>query len=492
MSEELKQRAQERGLSKAVLWLYGVGDFGSTTFNSMKSYYWAYFLTTICMFPLSSIAIMTTCTQIVAILLSPIYGAIINGSKAMKWGRYRSWLLIPLPLCIIFCTLAWTNFGGAWAPVWCGLFSILGSIFFNLSYNANLALIGVIAKTPNEHAAMSASRGVYANISVVLWSLMGSPFILFLGKVLGSEAWSYPVASLCYGLLFFICYFVHFVISKPYEGVDEAINELAAEVDAEEAEKKAAKEAKKAMAKADNSRLSAKDMIKSFVANPQLLAIAAPDWARWVMNFTQSAATVYFFTLVLDNAALMATYLLVANILAIVGSMGMKYMVKAFGLKSTATISFFGSAIALILGRLFYTNVVAVMICLCVSKLCFGVIYTVVPALYAEAAVYSEWKTGKAATGWIMGLSNVPLQIATLFINLIITGFLALGKYTPDITAATASIELKTAIANMFMGIEGILLFVTTFVFLFGYKLTAEKMDQCRREIDERNAAAEA
>lgn len=74
-SNEMTELAKKTGLSKAVLWFYGVGDFGASTFSSMKQYFWVYFLSSVALFPLGVVAIITTATQVVTIaLISSIWG----------------------------------------------------------------------------------------------------------------------------------------------------------------------------------------------------------------------------------------------------------------------------------------------------------------------------------------------------------------------------------------------------------------------------------
>lgn len=466
----MKQGVKEKtGLNKAVLWFYGVGDFGASTFSNMKQYFWPYFLSTINMFPLGVIAIITTVTQVVTIVLSPLYGAIIDGTKAMRWGKYRSWVIIPLPFCVVFSSLAWTNLGGDFAPFFCGFFTILGTIFYNIAYVANQSLIRVVAKTQNDRARMASTRGVYANIAVVAWSVTGQPLIILIGKIVGTGTVNYTVAAIIYGCIFAVGYVIHFIITKDLDKVLEKAIE-------EDDEKSEIKE--------DKQKITIKEMITSLVKVPSVFALFIPDIARWFTLFSMSGATVFFFTLVWGNEALMATYIAVANIAAILGSLAMRFLATNIGLKRTAVVGFFGTGIPLLLAWSQYESIPLVMGCLIASKFFFGIVYTIVPALYADISVYSEWKTGKGAAGWFTGLSNVPIQISVLLTNLSITGFLALGGYMGTETAETAAPMLKDWIANLFLGVQGCAMVVTTVIFIFCYKLTTSVMERCRRDLE--------
>ena len=73
----------------------------------------------------------------------------------------------------------------------------------------------------------------------------------------------------------------------------------------------------------------------------------------------------------------------------------------------------------LLAARLFYTSPWMVVVLISVSQLGYGCCYSCSSALYADTAVYNEWKTGKNASGWIMGLTNLPLKVASTLKNAI-------------------------------------------------------------------------
>ena len=117
----------------------------------------------------------------------------------------------------------------------------------------------------------------------------------------------------------------------------------------------------------------------------------------------------------------------------------------------------------------------------------YGVAYACTPALYADTIIYSEWKTGKNATGWISGLQNVPLKVGVMTRGIIISACLAFAAFDPSIDAAMASVELKKGICMAFMVIPALALIVAAVLLLFGFRLTKEKVEQYSAEIAARN-----
>ncbi len=82
----------------------------------------------------------------------------------------------------------------------------------------------------------------------------------------------------------------------------------------------------------------------------------------------------------------------------------------------------------------------------------YGITYACTPALYGDTIVYSEWKTGKNAAGWISGLQNVPLKVSIMTRGIIISACLAMGNFSTDIDPAQAPEELKRAISHWIYG----------------------------------------
>ena len=101
MAKNTSSAPDHKPLSRQLKVFYGVGDFGFNLMSSIESYYFNFFLTNLAQFALPVVTMITTVASTVDALLSWIYGAIINSSKPMKWGRYRSWL-VAIPWIVPF------------------------------------------------------------------------------------------------------------------------------------------------------------------------------------------------------------------------------------------------------------------------------------------------------------------------------------------------------------------------------------------------------
>ena len=110
-------------------------------------------------------------------------------------------------------------------------------------------------------------------------------------------------------------------------------------------------------------------------------------------------------------------------------------------------------------------------------------------ALYADVAVYSEWKTGKNATPFVMGMMNLALKTALISRGTIIPFALGIGGFVAGVDPALATAELKDAVVTVLMLIPGIMAIVSGLIMLFAFKLTREKVVEYQAEIDARKTS---
>ena len=100
---------QKKGLTNALKYFFGVGDAGFVLMSNIETFYFMTFLTDIAGFAAGVAGVINSVFTIVDACLSWLYGGIINGTKAKKWGRYRSWLImvpwmVPFLYAFMFIT----------------------------------------------------------------------------------------------------------------------------------------------------------------------------------------------------------------------------------------------------------------------------------------------------------------------------------------------------------------------------------------------------
>ena len=89
-----KKPQEKKGLSFALKNFFGVGDAGFVLMSNVETFYFMTFLTNFANFAPAVAGVINSVFSIIDACLSWIYGGILNGTKAKKWGRYRSWLVL--------------------------------------------------------------------------------------------------------------------------------------------------------------------------------------------------------------------------------------------------------------------------------------------------------------------------------------------------------------------------------------------------------------
>lgn len=472
-------------LSTSLKWFYGIGDLGFTWMSNVETFYFNVFLTNIAGFSAATAGLISTVTSTVDACLSWIYGAILNSIKPLKWGRYRSWLvLLPWLVPFIYAFQFLKIGGDAAAPVIISIAFIVSHIVWNFGYVANVSMIAVAASNGEQRAQLASMRGTYNNLGGVLFSYV-FPFVTGLVAFVGQQN-TYAAAAFIFGVLTALGYFAHFKMFDGYEVIEESTATAPS-----------------------RQKTSVGDIVRSL--NVQVVSLLIADLAKWMIKFVIAAVAAYYWEVVAGNAAMQPNYILATGIAGVIGAYAAQYIGKAVGNRMAMIISFVCMAVMLIIGYFMYNNATVVFVLITLVNFFYGVSYASSPALYADAVVYSEWKTKKNAAGWISGLQNLPLKVAVMTRGIIVNACLAAGAFdvlkfkliaktaataTPEQLAAAealaadpAKVEgLKNAISMGFMLIPAIALIIGLVFLLFGYTLNKEKIAQYQAEIDQQKA----
>lgn len=464
--------ATAKPLSKALKFWYGAGDFGFTLMTNVETFYFNAFLTNVAGFSTAMAGTIASITSIVDAALSWIYGGIINAVKPGKFGRYRTWLILLtwlVPFIFAFQFIRVSDNDVLSAVVICAAF-IISHIIWNLPYCANAAMVSIAGGTPQGRAQLASNRATWNNLSGVLFSYAFTGLTAVLaGSAIESAGLMYAACAFLFGVVMVIGYFIHFKITDGYEEIEDP-----------KAPKAAAKTA------------TPKDMAKALVANPPLLVLVVADLAKWIVKFLVASSAVYYFVYINGNNVLQTNYMLLANLMGVIGAFAARFLAKKLTSRGAMIAAYAWMAALMIVSYFLYATPIAVFVLMIAAQFGYGVAYAASPALYADTAVYARWKSGKDSTGFIMGLQNVPLKIGVLVKSVLLNTALALAGYD----AYKAAIEakdlaalpetLKQGVCGAFSLWSGIFCAIGLLILVFGFKLTKEKVEQYQAEIDAR------
>ena len=269
--------------------------------SNVESYYFQFFLTNLAKFSPATAALIGTITTTVDACLSWIYGAIINSVKPGKWGRYRSWLVMvpwiipflyafqfikigPEPLAAVIVVLAFVTSHVAW----------------NFPYVANVAMISVAGKTPDERAQLASTRGAWANLSKVIFSYV-CPVVATFFAGLSVRPTSTALRPLSWPASWRLC-------TMPTSRCSTATKSW-----------RTWTVAKAKIKKQDKQKGG---LLKALVQNPPLMALMLADLAKFLFNFVVAGSASYYFLYIAKDVdgKVLAFYILISNIFCVVGS----------------------------------------------------------------------------------------------------------------------------------------------------------------------------
>ena len=457
----MEENKNPKPLSKSLKRFFGVGDFSFTLMSNIDTYYASYFFTNIAKFSLGVVSVMTTISAVIDMILSSLYGPWMNKIKPKKWGRYRSWLILTPWIVPILYAMQFVRLGnGIAAVIFVTLAMITSRIAWNLPYIANVAMINIAGKTPEDRMALSSSRMVWTSLGSVAYSYVGPAVVSIFAGLLG-EQYSYAATAFAFAALMAATYYAHFRMFKGYEPTGE-----------EEMAMMAAEAEKKADEGQPAKQFSA---VKAISCNPHLIALFGSCMMKYILLFLVNGMAVYYFTYVSQNAGLLAPFLLVANLLAVVASYLSKYIVGALGAKNTNVGGYLIMAAAGILSFVLYKNTIIVIIGMAIVLFIMNLTCACDPELFANCAAYSGEKLGADVTGTVMGLLTVPIKIGIVFRGILISACLALAGFDSSAEAVDATVRLQRGVSAGFMLIPAIVILLGALMLLFGYRLGTPK-----------------
>ena len=456
-----KPGKQKKSLSAALKYFFGVGDAGFVLMSNIETFYFMTFLTDLAGFGPAIAGLINSVFTTVDACLSWLYGGIINGTKAKKWGRYRSWLIIipwivPFLYALMFLRVSDNEVLSAVVII---AAAILSHVCWNFGYVANATLVSVVGKTPEDKAILASSRATWNNIGGLLFSYLGLPFATLLAAYVGEKN-KFAAAAFCLGVLMVVTYFAHFKMTEGYEEI--------------ETEEQIAKGK-------DKTKVSIPQMFRSLFQNPPLMVLMLADLAKWCVKFVTAAAAIYYFRDAMGNPGLMASYTLCVSLGAIIGAFAMRYIAKALSSRTTMILSYGGMAVSMFLIYLAYANAFAVIALMSIAHIFYGMAFAASPALYADTVVYATWKTGTDASGWIMGLQNLPLKIGVFLRGVIVSACLVAVSWQSGVVLEGAA---RQGMTIAFAVVPAILCLVGMLLLIFGFKITREKVAQYQAEIN--------
>jgi Na+/melibiose symporter-like transporter len=442
-------------LSRTLLYTYGIADMFFALMMQMELYYFVAFLMNYSQFSPHTYNVILLVTGIVDVASALIAGIILQKTNLKLGGKYRSWFLIGPPLIMPLFILQFTKIGSETLAAGIIIIGFVGShLLWNVVVASGGAMIGKLSQNPDERTVLSASRAQGISASNLIFSITGPPLILYLNSHAGSSA-GFPIAVAIYAALMIIGYLYVYKITSGKDTYDQET------------------------AKRESDQ-SIGETITLVFKNPPLLMLMIAEIFRYTYFMLISAMAVYYFAYVVKNEKFMAVFLLVSSI----GSLAGTFNAPWIGLKIGKRKCYWGCLLAAAAGfasaKLFSGTSWTFTLIIAVAQMFAYMAASMSTALFTDAAIYGEWKTGKSIRAFTMALINLPIKLGVLLRSAIVSlglaaiGFVATEAPTP---------QVMDGISSMMTFANAAMCIVSAVIFYFGYRIEDSRILSMQEEI---------
>jgi len=443
---------------------YSFGDFASSMFWKLFSMFLMIYYTDVVELSPASVGTMFLLTRLWDGLNDPIMG-IISDRTRTSMGKFRPYLVwVALPFAIVgVLTFSSPDFGPSGKLIYAYVtYTLMMMVYtaINVPYSS---LMGVMTSDTKERTSLASFRFIGA-YSGGIFMTATVPYLLDFFKNSGSDdAQSYQYTVAIYAVV------AAFFFIMTYLWTKERVKPL-------------------------EERSSIKKDLKDLAKNNQWFIMLGAGIAVLIFNSLRDGSIMYYFKYFVKDQTLAyfgevhwdklagayMTLWLVTNLLGVLLA---KPASARFGKKKT----FIGAmVIAAIFSAIFYwvnPNSVTVIFGLnIIIGLSAGIVLPLIWSMYADIADYSEWKTGRRATGLVFSSSSMSQKMGWT-LGGAVTGWL-LAAYGFEANAEQTQESLKGI--RMMISIYPAVGALLSSLFLLLYKLNDKFMEGITIDLESR------
>ena len=443
---------------------YGFGDFASSMFWKLFSMFLMIYYTDVVEISPASVGTMFLLTRLWDGLNDPIMGIIADRTKT-SMGKFRPYLLwVAIPFGIIgVLTFSSPDFSPSGKLIYAYVtYTLMMMVYtaINVPYSS---LMGVMTSDTKERTSLASFRflGAYSG---GIFMTATVPYLLDYFKLNGAtEAESYQFTVAIYAVLAAMFFILTFKWTK------ERVEPL-------------------------QEKSSIKKDLKDLAKNSQWFIMLGAGIAVLIFNslrdgsimfyfkyFVQDQSVPYFGEVSWDKlAGAYMTVWLVANLLGVLLA---KPLSAKFGKKNSFILSMI---VASVFSFVFYwidpSNVIAIFVLNLIIGLAAGVVLPLIWSMYADIADYSEWKTGRRATGLVFSSSSMSQKMGWTLGGAVTGWILAAYGFEANTEQTAESLQGIKMLITIYPAVGALL----SGVILLTYKLSDSFMNTITLELQNR------
>jgi GPH family glycoside/pentoside/hexuronide:cation symporter len=377
---------------------YGFGDFASSMFWKIFSVYLLFFYTDVFGIPAAIVGTMFLVTRIWDTALDPIIG-IISDRTTTKWGKFRPYILfVAIPFGMVgVLTFTTPSLGITGKIIYAYITYTLMMMVYSGINVPYASLMGVMTSNIKERTTLSTFRFVFAFAGSILVLATAEPLVTALSKTVEGSAnlqhgWQF--AMIIYAVIAVVLFYFTFAWTR------------------------------ERVRPPKEQKTSLKDDLKNLATNKPWFILLGAGIATLIFNSLRDGSTIYYFKYYFQSQEAFeiplakiainysTLYLVLGQAANIVGVVLAKPISDRIGKKNTFLNAM---VIASVLSLIFFffkeNNLLLIFSFQFVISICAGIIFPLLWSMYADIADYSEWKTGRRATGLIFSSSSMSQKL---------------------------------------------------------------------------------
>jgi GPH family glycoside/pentoside/hexuronide:cation symporter len=434
---------------------YGLGDTASHFVWDMVGFWILIFYTDTFGISAAAAGTIMLVARIWDMANDPIMGIIADRTRS-RWGKFRPYLLwVSLPYAVLaVMAFSTPSFGPTGKVIYAGVtYMLLMTAYtaINLPYSSLGAVMtadGIERTSLNTYRFICAFAGqlVVSGLALTLARRFGG----------GDDARGYQLTLVLFGGISLLLFLIAFASSK--ERIQPSVRQ----------------------------RSSLKEDLKILLTNRPWIVLSLVGLISFVMFALQNASIAYYFKYYVGNEESVQLFNVVGSIALIAALPFSKPLARRFGRRNVFIASSLLSGLSF---SLIYLpgadNITMIYIFNILGKIAYAPAVPLLWTMLADTADYSEWTTGRRATGLFFSASTFA-QKGGWGIGGALAGWL-LAAYGYVEQSAVQSGEAITGIRLMVSVFPGIL-YMSCAVFLIFYRLDTRTCLQMQEELEARRA----
>lgn len=388
---------------------YACGDTASNFYWQTFSLFLVIYYTDVFGLSAAAVGTMMLATRVIDAISDPLMGSLVDRTQS-RWGKFRPYLLIGIVPLVAGGVLTFTvpdlNSNGKllWA-YGTYTFMMLAYTFINVPYGA---LLGVMTGDSQQRTILTSFRFIGAFTGGIVVTYFTLDLVQWLGN--GNEAKGWQYTMLIYGIVASVLFLLTFLTTK------ERIQPI------------------------QTQQQSALSDVKDLLHNRPWLFLFALALVIMMTISIRAASGTYYLKYFVEREDLIGAFNTTYLVALAVGAAATPLLTRWVDKKTLLFIlMILVTVFSIVVYFLPADAVIAIFVLQATIGFCLGPKSPIVFSMYADAADYNEWKTGRRATAMTFAAAAFSQKLGGALAGAVIGWLLASMGYQANVVQSESS-----------------------------------------------------